>query len=133
MQNSVLKQLQYECDTWKRLLTFLMDENVHLKNRLSEIVKDRRGASMPQKIEDFQFDFIKGDELIKVLRHDISELDALLRKDLFAESVTEKEILSMFSKIHINIPLAERQLDKLKRDFNNYLLANAEHGLTKEN
>ena len=88
---------------------------------------------MPQKIEDFQFDFIKGDELIKVLRHDISELDALLRKDLFAESVTEKEILSMFSKIHINIPLAERQLDKLKRDFNNYLLANAEHGLTKEN
>ncbi|MBX9781729.1 MAG: hypothetical protein K2X48_00410 [Chitinophagaceae bacterium] len=125
MQDLLLKQLQYECDTWKRLLAFLMDENVHLKNRLSEIVKNRDGTTSLNEIERFQTDFLKGDELIKVLRDDISEVDKLLQKEVFEDGALEKKIQTKFSKIRVNIPLAERQLGQLKKDFNNYLLANA--------
>lgn len=125
MQELVLKQIQYECETWKRLLAFMMDENVHLKNRLSEILKTGEGTVTLQQIEDFQAGFLKGDELIKVLRSDVFELDRMLNKELFEDGITEKEIRKKLNKIRINIPLAERQFDKLKTDFNNYLLANA--------
>jgi hypothetical protein len=123
----ILLQLQYECDAWKRLLAFLMDENIHLKNRLSEIVKDRDGTTSLSliEIERFQTNFLKGDELIKVLRDDISEVDKLLRKEFFEDGIIEKKIKTKFNKIRVNIPLAERQLDQLKKEFNSYLLANA--------
>ena len=60
MPDQRLKQLQYESDTWKRLLGIIMDENIQLKNRLSEVLRDRFDKNLLVEVEVFQNYFING-------------------------------------------------------------------------
>ena len=124
MPDLKLKQLQYEADTWKRSLAFMMDENIHLKIRLSEILKDKYDATLLEVAEDFQSNFIKEDELIGLLRNDIAELDKLFGMEIFNDGWILKEIDVKLKNLRNNITTAERQFGKLKVDFNSYLLQN---------
>src|SRR6186713_2880372 len=75
------KQLQYENNSWKRLVGFMMDENIHMKNRLSEVLKDKFNRNLLEEVEVFQNRFVKGDELIGLLRDDAAEVDRLLLRE----------------------------------------------------
>ena len=119
-----LKQLQYESDTWKRLLGFMMDENIHLKNRLSEVLKDKFDKNLLVEIEGFQSNFIKKDELIGLLRNDVAGLDKLLEREIFEDGKIVNEIERRLKNLRNNIVYAEKQFGKLKLEFNNYLSEN---------
>ena len=119
-----LKQLQYESDTWKRLLVFMMDENIHLKNRLSEVLKDKFDKNLLVEIEGFQSNFIKKDELIGLLRNDVAGLDKLLEREIFEDGKIVNEIERRLKNLRNNIVYAEKQFGKLKLEFNNYLSEN---------
>lgn len=119
-----LKQLQYESDTWKRLLGFMMDENIHLKNRLSEVLKDKFNKNLLVEIEGFQNNFIKEDELIGLLRNDVAGLDKLLEREIFEDGKIVNEIDRRLKNLRNNIVYAEKQFGKLKLEFNNYLSEN---------
>jgi len=124
MSELKLKQLQYKTDTWKRLLGFMLDENIHLKNRLSEVLKDKFNKNLLEDVENFQSSFIKEDELIGLLRHDVTELDKLLVMEIFEDGKIIKEIDRRMTKLRNNIINAERQFGKLKSEFNSYLSEN---------
>ena len=98
-----LKQLQYESDTWKRLLGFMMDENIHLKNRLSEVLKDKFDKNLLVEIEGFQSNFIKKDELIGLLRNDVAGLDKLLEREIFEDGKIVNEIERRLKNLRNNI------------------------------
>jgi regulator of replication initiation timing len=119
-----LKQLQYEADTWKRLLGFMMEENIHLKNRVSQILKDRFDENLLEEVESFQSSFVKEDEMISFLRNDVAELDKLLQREVFEDGMIIKNVESKLKKIRHNIKNAEKQFGKLKANFNNYLSEN---------
>ena len=119
-----LKQLQYESDTWKRLLGFMMDENIHLKNRLSEVLKDNFDKNLLEGVEGFQNNFIKEDELIGLLRNDVAGLDKLLEREIFEDGKIVNEIDKRLKNLRNNIVYAEKQFGKLKLEFNNYLSEN---------
>ncbi len=119
-----LKQLQYEADTWKRLLGFMMDENIQLKNRISQILKDRFDQNLLEEVEGYQSSFVKEDELIGLLRNDIAELDKLLQKEVFEDGMIIKIVEGKLKKIRNNIKNAEKQFGKLKMEFNNYFSEN---------
>ena len=119
-----LKQLQYESDTWKRLLGFMMDESIHLKNRLSEVLKDKFDKNLLVEIEGFQNNFIKEDELIGLLRNDVAGLDKLLEREIFEDGKIVNEIDRRLKNLRNNIVYAEKQFSKLKLEFNNYLSEN---------
>lgn len=119
-----LKQLQYESDTWKRLLVFMMDENIHLKNRLSQVLKDKFDKNLLEEVESFQSNFLKEDDLIGLLRNDVAELDKLLVREIFEDGKIIKEIDGRLNKLRNNIITAERQFGKLKSEFNSYLSEN---------
>jgi regulator of replication initiation timing len=119
-----LKQLRYEADTWKRLLGFMMEENIHLKNRVSQILKDRFDANLLEEVEAFQSSFVKEDEMIGLLRNDVAELDKLLQREVFDDGMIIKNVESKLKKLRHNIKNAEKQFGKLKMDFNNYLSEN---------
>jgi hypothetical protein len=119
-----LKQLQYESDTWKRLLGFMMDENVHLKNRLSGILMEKFDNSGLGDVENFLNRFVKADELVCLLRHDVAELDKLLVKERFEDRFIIKEMQKKIRRLRNNIKVTEHQFRKLKTDFNNYLTEN---------
>jgi len=117
-----LKQLQYESETWKRLLSFMMDENVHLKNRLSEILKNSFDRNLLEEIENFQNRFIKEDSWIGLLRHDVVEFDKLLEREISEDGQVATEINSRLNKLRNNIINADKEFDRLKTEFNSYLL-----------
>lgn len=115
-----LRQIRYETDTWKRLLNFMIDENVRLKNRISEILDDKFNKQMLEQIEIFHSNFLKEDELIGLLRNDVAELEKLLHKEVYEEEVII-EIEKKIRKLRNNITTADRQFSNLKLEFNNYL------------
>lgn len=119
-----LRQLQYESDTWKRLLSFMMDENVHMKNRISEILKNGFNKNLLEEFENFQSSFIKEDERIGLLRNEVAELDKLLVREVFENGKILKEIGRRLMNLRNNILNAERQFGKLKSAFNSYLAEN---------
>jgi len=119
-----LKQLQYESDTWKRLLGFMKDENIHLKNRLSEILKNDFNKNLLEELENFNSRFLKEDELIGLIRHDMAELDKLLLRKTFENGKIIEEIGKKLKTIRNNTELAERRFAKVKLEFNNYLSEN---------
>jgi hypothetical protein len=117
-----LKQLQYESDTWKRLLSFMVEENVRLKNRLAEILKEQFNASLLEEVELFQSSFLKEDELIGLLRNEIVEFDKLLAREIFEDGKIMREVEKKMIKLRNNIDTAEKQFGKLKAEFNSYLI-----------
>ncbi len=121
-----LKQLQFENNTWKRLLCFMMDENIHMKNRIAEILKTAVEKNMLEEIENFQNSFIRQDDLIGLLRNDTFELDRLLVREKFEDGKIKKMIDEQLKELRNNINIAEKQFSKLKSEFNNYLLENIE-------
>lgn len=124
MQTLKLIQLQYESDTWKRTLGFLIDENIHLKNRLSEILKEQFNRNLLDEVETFQNKFIHEDELISLLRNDVAEIDKLLTREIFEDGKTATLIDKNLQKIRNNILIAEKEFSRLKLEFNGYLSEN---------
>ena len=124
MPDLKLKQLQHESDAWKRLLCFMMDENVHLKYRLSEVLKDKFDKNLLDELENFQNRFIKEDEQVGLLRNDVAELDKLFVREIFGDGEIMKKVGIQLKKLRKNIESAERQFGKMKSEFNSYLLEN---------
>jgi len=75
-----LRLLRQESDTWKRILEFMTEENIHLKNRLSEILKGDLEHDLLMTAEIFQNSFVREDELIRLLRKDVFAFDQLLAR-----------------------------------------------------
>ncbi len=124
MPEMKLQQLKYESNTWKRVLGFMTEENVHLKNRLSQILKEKFNADLLEEAEVFQSNFVKEDELIGLLRNDIAELDKLLEREMFEGGNTIKEVKRKLQKIRSNMEIAEKQFGTLKSGFNSYFFKN---------
>jgi hypothetical protein len=85
-----IRQFQTEIETWKELLNSRVEENVLLKNKISEILKNNYEQNLLEVIEDFQTQFIKEDELINSLKRNINELDNLMFRKLYEDGKIEK-------------------------------------------
>jgi hypothetical protein len=116
-----LKQYKYECDSWKRLMIFLMEENVQQKNRIGEILKENYNANLLQHLDTFQSDFIKQDEIIGIVRNDIAELETLLLREIFEDGKILDEINQKVKKLRISIEKIEKDFGLLKQQFNSFL------------
>ena len=73
ISNLKIKQLKHEAGTWKRVLGFMQEENIHLKNRLSDVLKERFNKKMLEDVEIFQNNFIKEDVIINLLKNEKSQ------------------------------------------------------------
>lgn len=119
-----LKQLRFESNTLKRLLDFMIDENVYLKNRIAEVLQDKFDKKLLEKIEIFQSSFVNEDKLIGLLRNDVAELDNLLVREICEDGKIINEINRRLKNLRNNIMNAELQFGKLKSAFNSYLIEN---------
>ena len=109
-----LKQIEYEFDSWNRSLEYIVDGNIRLKNRLSEILKDKFDKYLLEEVDDFQTRFIKEDELISLIRNDIAELKRLSDRAIFEKGKLKPEIDRKLKKIRNNLGIAEKQFSLLK-------------------
>ena len=124
MEQAKINQLQSEINTWKRLLNFFRDENVCLKNRLSDILKNGFNRKLLEEFENFQTRFIKQDEVISLLRNDTAELDKLLSNEKSGVIISDSRIDKKLDHLRNNITNSEEQFFQLQLNFNTYILAN---------
>ncbi len=123
MSQAQVEQIQYEIDTWKRLLTFMLDENIWLKNRLIEILKNELNKINLTSIEAYHNSFVREDDMISVLRNDISEISKLvLTGQLFTDGNSLVEANNKLETIRRHVSILEKDFSQLKSDFNKYLL-----------
>lgn len=126
-QNTVdatLKQLKYECDTWKRQLCFMREENVHLKTRLSEILKDGIADNLLEEIEFFQSRSTREDDIIGLLRNELAELDKLLVRGTFEDGTTKRIVDNKMKGLRHSITVSGEDFIKLKSELNSHILEN---------
>ena len=80
---AILQELQQEAESWKRTLEFIRDENIQLKTRLSEIIRQNHAdQQFLDTAEYYNARFLSEDEMLRLLRRDISELDRMLMKHI---------------------------------------------------
>lgn len=121
MSELEMRQMYHENEAWKRLLNFMLDENVLLKYRLSEIVRHNSDPGFLEKAEDFQSRFVKNDILISLLRDDVADIGSLLISKEQDHSNRSDQINSRLKKLRHNVAQVERQFSKLRLDFNSYM------------
>lgn len=124
MNDGKIHQFQHETESWKRLLEFLQVENVFLKTRLAQITREDVDNELLEQSEYFQNQFIREDEMISVMRHDVSEQDSWLTREVFEDGAIIKEVTRRQKKLRREIEIAEQKFNKLKFEFNNYLSEN---------
>jgi hypothetical protein len=115
------KQLQVEQDTWKQLLGYMMEENIHLKNRITEILKYKSNRILLDDVENFQSHFIMEDEMISILRNDLANIEKLFAEAGDGNQKMVEQINDRLQRLRENIMLAEAQFNSLKIEFDRYL------------
>lgn len=119
-----LMQLRHEINTWKRMLGFMQEENVHQKNRLSDVLKDRFDKKLLDGVECFQTDFIKEDEVISELKNEVGELEYMLHSEIINGEEHNFPITRRIENIRKHIDSAEKDFTKMNIEFNHYLSEN---------
>ena len=84
-----LEILHFEHENWVKQLKFYKDELTTYNNRLEDIAKRYTGMDVLAELEKFQNKFIRENEVIDTLMHDISGHEGIL-----VESVKENPVAS---------------------------------------
>jgi hypothetical protein len=102
----------------------MTDENIHLKNRLSEILKNSFDNDLLEEAENFHGNFLKADERISLLKNEVTEFDKLLVREIFEDGSIIRQVNDKLKRLRNNLKSAESEFTRLKMGFNNYFLEN---------
>ncbi len=120
MMEHNIKQFWFEFESWKRALSHLQAENVYLKNRLAHITKDEFTEDILSDIEHYHAILIAEDNIISLLKNDISSQETWLKREIIRKNSEIKEILKSQKKLRREIETTEQKFNKLKSDFNSF-------------
>lgn len=123
LESSLISQFQHENEGWKRILAFIKEENINIKNRLTEIVKsmDTEEDDMLERIEYFQNCFVEEDEKVRHMVKEVEMQGKLLIRDIYEDGNVVRNIKNNQSKLRREMEKTEKDFNKLKFEFNSYL------------
>lgn len=117
-----LGELHTEHTNWSKKLNFVKDEIASYKNRLEDVVQANTKTEVLAELEHFQNQFIRQNEVIDELLHDINAEEAKV-----VASAKSNIVASDHRRMDENTELVERMetfnklYDELKNDFTSYL------------
>ncbi len=119
-----MEELRSEVDSLKKLLAFLTDENIQLKERLSWMLKEKSDTSILDEAEIFQTSFIRQDDRIGILKNSVAQLDKLVAREAFDDGKIARETGRKLGHLREQISDAQTKFNKLKSAFDSYLSEN---------
>jgi hypothetical protein len=125
-----VRQFQDLFEAWKQWLNSRMEENVLLKNKITEILKNNYDHNSLEEIEEFQTHFIIEDELIHSLRRDVNGLDKFMHSRLAENGKLEKSFYTKMENLRKDITNSITSFRNLKAafdDFQNKIFSNLEN------
>lgn len=125
MSEPLAKQIQYECDFFKHLTRYVADETTGMKNRIAEVLKEDFDRGMLDGIEYFQNECMKTDEIVGIIRNDITQLNGYL-SDKEQLLNNRKQIQNVRSALSQKALTVEMRFQELQVEFNTFLFDNFE-------
>lgn len=121
MNNGEKGELIYENEGWRKQLAILEDENIHFKTRLADILKSDFVKSKLEELEYFQNRFLKMDEQLGLLKHEVREQLYHLRQEHFHVNGEYKKLIEVQRRLEVKIIIIKENFEKLSVEFNGYL------------
>lgn len=116
-----LKNLHYDCRLWANELRFCKEEIAIFEARLGELVTKNTNKDMLAELEHFQNQFIRQNELIDELAHEIKLADAELAK--FAQdhtTATDRIHMQDHPELREKMDMFRKRYADLKADFQRF-------------
>jgi hypothetical protein len=122
MSTDPIRQFRCHNDACKRILDFMTDENIQLKNVISLFLDRPLDEKSLEKIEGYYSRLLKADELITILKNDLTDFDLRLNRQGLHDINTVTELQNITFQIKGNIETAEKEFILLRNDFNTYMV-----------
>ena len=121
---SRLDQYHHEHLTWERMLDFFKQENAFLKTRLSQVLDRKIDNEFLALAEQFQNQFIIKDDFINELKHDIHEMERVVKESSDTmKIVPDIKVENKHNKLRNEMEYLEKNFAQLKNEFNKYLVS----------
>ena len=124
MTNGKQGELIHENEGWRKQLAILEDENIHFKTRLADILKSSSHKDQLENLEYFQNRFLKMDEQLSLVKHEVREQLYHLQQEHFHVNGEYKRAIDLQKRLEVKIIIIQENFDKLSTEFNNYLESN---------
>ncbi|WP_145717679.1 hypothetical protein [Chitinophaga japonensis] len=121
MTNGKRAALIEESEAWRRQLALLEDENIHFKTRLAGILRHDFRKDQLEQLEYFQNRFLKMDEQLSLLRHEVGEQLYLLSQAGMHQNGQFKKVQDLQKRLEVKIIIVHENFSKLSTEFNGYL------------
>jgi hypothetical protein len=115
-----LRQFQNKIETWKQLLESGTEENVLMKNSISDILRNNYDQSSLEEIEEFQTRFIQMDELIHSLKNKVKSSADLSYIQILEDKKAERIFCMKMKYLSKDITGFTARFHLLKSAFNDF-------------
>lgn len=110
-------KLKEEIKDWKRSLGNMSDENILMKTRLSNMLQGNFDINLLPQVENLYSLLLTEEEFINLLRHNVVELDSLIKSENTRE-LNKNRFELMGLNLQSQMITAKIRLNKLKSEFN---------------
>lgn len=121
MTNGKRGELIHENEGWRKNLALLEDENIHFKTRLANILNGTFQKDQLEHLEYFQNRFLKMDEQLSLLKHEVREQLYHLQQEHFHMNGEYKKALDVQKRLEVKIIIVRENFEKLSVEFNSYM------------
>ena len=117
-----LQDLHFELNLWINELKFFKDEIKIFNHRLEEIVRANTHQEVLQELEHFQNQYIRQDEVIDELRHEIKQHENILERDAISNPVAvDHRSYEDHAELRDQVDQFKKIYYELKDEFMNFL------------
>lgn len=114
--------LHKECKEWISQLDLFSKELAIFGNRLKEVVDKNSSEDILRQVEHFQNRFILQKEKLDILRHEISEHDQAMARELENRKILdERDHTGEQFTLRHNVYMEDKLFREMKHEFYNFL------------
>ncbi len=111
-----VQSLHFQHRLWKERLAFYRSELKIFQNRLAEVAENYPKGEVAAKLEQLQNQFIRQNEVLDELEHDLKLHDKSLANTVKMGELPGKQIQELHENIHESLEQFEKIYDELKAE-----------------
>lgn len=121
MRNGKTGGLIADNENWRSGLKVMEDGIIRFKTKLARILEADLQTGELEQLEHFQNRFLKMDEQISLLRHEVREQLYLLQQLIQSNGPQLKKTLDLQRRLEVKMIIIQENFDKLSAEFSGYL------------
>jgi len=121
MRNGKTGDLIADNENWRSELKVMEDGIIRFKTKLARILEADLQTDELEQLEHFQNRFLKMDEQISLLRHEVREQLYLLQQLIQSNGPQLKKTLDLQRRLEVKMIIIQENFDKLSAEFSGYL------------